>query len=175
MNIILFGFKHSGKSTIGKHAAAILQKKFVDTDDLIEERFANQNNLSLPYWRIYEKYGEKFFRDLEKEVVKTLQEEENSIIATGGGAVLDQENAKLLSSLGEMIYIDVPKEQLKRRMFEGRIPLFISEGPMAFDRLHSQRKAFYEKLAKRRLFVTDVEEGVYHLLEEIRSIENGKQ
>lgn len=160
---------------MGRHVAAMLHKKFIDTDDLVEELYAQKYGVNLAFWKIFEKHGEKFFRALEKDVVRTLQKEQNCIIATGGGCVLDSENAKLLQGLGKMIYIDVPKEHLKKRMFEGRVPLFIKEGPMAFDELYAKRKTIYASLAGRRLFVTDVEDGVYHLLEEIKYLqEDGK-
>jgi shikimate kinase len=174
MNIILFGFKHSGKSTIGKHVAKMLGKKFIDTDDFIENLYEKKTDEKLRYWEIYEKKGESFFRGLEKEVVQTLENETDAIIATGGGCVLDPDNAKRLQQLGVMLYIFVPKEQLKKRMFEGRIPLFISDGPMAFDELYAKRKMIYESLAAKRLFVTDVEDGIYHLLEEVQKLQDGK-
>ena len=98
MNIILIGFKNSGKTTIGKRLSQILNKNFVDTDDLIIEKYKEIDDNKLSISKIYQNLGNFEFRKIESEVVNRLKLFHNSIIATGGGTVLDPNNLILLKS-----------------------------------------------------------------------------
>jgi len=98
-NIVLIGMPGSGKTTIGKKVAAILGKKFADTDDLIVERAG----MSIP--EIFETYGEAHFRDLEADVIRETGKQSGLVIATGGGAVIREENRDALRQNGRIYYI----------------------------------------------------------------------
>ncbi len=99
-NIILVGMPGSGKTTIGRLLAQKMGRIFVDTDDLIRKKCGCEIS------EIFEKNGEQYFRDIESEVIAEISKETSLVIATGGGAVLRQENADNLSQNGKLIFID---------------------------------------------------------------------
>ncbi len=105
-NIILCGMPGAGKTTIGKLLAEKLGRKFVDTDDLIREKCGCDIS------EIFEKHGEKYFRDIESEVIAEISKNTCLVIATGGGAVLRQENADALRQNGRLVFLDADITQL---------------------------------------------------------------
>lgn len=104
-NIVLIGMPGSGKSTIGKALSEALGKEFVDTDEIIVKEHGVISD-------IFEKRGEKYFRDLEAVAVKSVALKNNLVIATGGGAVLRGENVDYLKSNGFVIFLDRPLEDI---------------------------------------------------------------
>lgn len=105
-NIVLTGMPSSGKSTIGKIIAEILNMSFIDIDAEIE-RVTGE---SIP--EIFAGKGEKIFRDIESRVIAEISAIQNCVIATGGGAVLREENIVLLKGNGTIYFIDRPIELL---------------------------------------------------------------
>lgn len=105
-NIVLIGMPSSGKSTIGALLAKSLNKNFVDTDTLIEEE------QKLTIREIFDKFGEEKFRVLEAEAVERVSALQNTVIATGGGAVLRKENVENLSKNGKIFFLDRPLDRL---------------------------------------------------------------
>lgn len=101
-NIVLIGMPASGKTTVGKILAQKLGRKFIDTDALIEEKAKK----SIP--EIFKTEGESRFRDLEAEVIKEASSLTCSVIATGGGSVLRNENVFNLKKNGKLYFIDRP-------------------------------------------------------------------
>lgn len=93
MNIVLIGLKSCGKTSVGRALAAKLGKFFIDTDELIMERHGNRRQ---SIREICLQNGENYFRNLEKEVIATLAALDDAVVATGGGAVLEEENIKNL-------------------------------------------------------------------------------
>jgi len=104
-NIVLIGMPGSGKSTVGK-LIDIDGFEFFDTDDQIEKR------CGCSIKELIESKGEMYFRDLESEVIRDLAKENRRIIATGGGAVLRQENVRVLRQNGRIFFIDAPLSRL---------------------------------------------------------------
>ena len=92
--IVLTGMPGAGKTTIGKILAKKLGKEFVDTDELIVQR----EKKTIP--QIFDEVGEKGFRKIESDVVSDLGTVQNSIISTGGGAVLNPINVEILKENG---------------------------------------------------------------------------
>jgi len=90
----------SGKSTIGKLLANELGRCFIDTDDEIVKREKK------PIPQIFEEVGEIGFRQIEKEVIFDVSSVQNAVIATGGGAVLNEENTDILKENGKIYFID---------------------------------------------------------------------
>jgi len=80
VNIVLVGFSGSGKTTIGKEIYKLTGMDYIDTDVLIERR------LCLKIEHIFQYYGHRYFRYIEREVIKGLHNMENKVISTGGGA-----------------------------------------------------------------------------------------
>lgn len=105
-NLVLVGMPSCGKTTFGKILSEELNKKFVDTDEEIIKRSG------MPISEIFEKFGEKHFRDLESEVINGLSSSQGMVIATGGGAVLREENVNALKQNGKIIFIDRPLSML---------------------------------------------------------------
>ncbi len=105
-NIVLIGMPSSGKSTVGKEIARRLGRIFVDTDILIEEK------AEISISEIFGKMGEEKFRSLESEVIKEVSECTGAVIATGGGAILKEENIRALSQNGRIYFLDRPIELL---------------------------------------------------------------
>lgn len=105
-NIVLIGMPSSGKSTVGKEIAKRLGRRFYDTDEIIKEKANNE------VFEIILSMGEKHFRKLESDVIRELSKETGVVIATGGGAVLNEENVSALAQNGRIYFLDRPIELL---------------------------------------------------------------
>lgn len=105
-NIVLTGMPSSGKSTIGKLLADELGMQFVDTDEEIVKMVGK------PIPQIFDDLGESGFRDIESQAIATASAKQNQVIATGGGAVLREQNITLLKGNGKIYFIDRPLELL---------------------------------------------------------------
>lgn len=108
----------AGKSSIGKRLAKRLNRIFIDSDHLLEEK------TGVSITTIFELEGEAGFRDRESKVLATLSHESNIVIATGGGAILRQENRQMMSENGIIVYLSAAVEtQLKRTLHDKSRPL----------------------------------------------------
>ena len=105
-NIVLCGMPSSGKTTVGKEIAKVFGKKFIDTDDVVVEK--KKESIS----DIFEKYGEGEFRKEERLAIEELSKENGLVIATGGGAVLDEKNVRALRRNGVILFLDRSLENL---------------------------------------------------------------
>lgn len=113
-NIILFGLKNSGKTTIGKILSLKLNYNFIDTDILLEKFHTDKKNSS--YKEIYRDFGETYFRKLEEEVLLSLKKDSRSIISLGGGAAGNISNHPTLEQLGQLIYLKIEFETFFQRL-----------------------------------------------------------
>ena len=142
-NIVLTGFMGAGKNVIGKKLAQELGLKFVNTDDIIEKKEG------ITISEIFEKFGEKHFRKLEKKVVKKVAQGKDQVISTGGGVVLDQENISNLRKNGVIICLWASPEMIRERT-EKEIHRPLLERVNREKRIKElldSRKPFYEKSA----------------------------
>jgi shikimate kinase len=148
MNIILYGYKSSGKTTIGKLLAEQLHWHFVDIDRIIENLYQQETGKSLPMHKIYELDSGKF-RLLEKQAVSSLKNNDGTVIATGGGTVLNLGNVRILKKLGKLIYLKAPKEIIKQRMLFGRLPAFLDKNDPegSFEKMYLEREKIYTSIA----------------------------
>lgn len=105
-NIVLCGMPSSGKTTVGKEIAKVFGKKFIDTDDVVVEK--RKESIS----DIFEKNGEGEFRKEERLAIEELSKENGLVIATGGGAVLDENNVRALKRNGVILFLDRSLENL---------------------------------------------------------------
>jgi len=125
--LVLIGLMGAGKSTIGKRLAARLHLPFVDADHEIERAAG----LTIP--EIFERFGEKEFRDGERRVIGRLIDGKPKVIATGGGAFMQDETRELILARALAIWldadIDVLAERVQRR--EGSRPLLKDRDPRA--------------------------------------------
>ena len=148
-NIILCGMPRIGKSTLGPLLAKQLKKPFFDTDRLLEGVHEKFKQDSLTSKDIFLDFGDKYFRSLEQNVLFSLQYLKNSVIAVGGGIVVNPENLVFIKKLGQVIYLKGELEILMKRMEQGGMPSFIDQNhPIAsINALIQDRKHLYEKIA----------------------------
>ena len=110
-NIILVGMMGAGKTTIGKELLNVLKDyTLIDMDSEIENR--EQMKIS----EIFEKLGEKHFRELETNLLKELSKNQNQIISTGGGVFEKEENRNILKETGTVFYLKASAEKLFDRI-----------------------------------------------------------
>ena len=105
-NIVLSGMSLAGKTTLGTLLAKKLDRVLEDTDQMIIRKEQR------PITEIFATDGEKYFRDLETEMARTLAPQTGLVIATGGGAILRQENVDALKKNGCIIFLDRPFNQI---------------------------------------------------------------
>ena len=138
-NIFLIGMMGAGKSQTGPVLAKMINYAFVDTDDVIEK--ASKQSIS----SIFEKDGEKVFRDVEKQVLKEISQHHSLVIATGGGLVTLPENWGLLHQ-GIVIWLDLDlKRSIKRlESDKKKRPLLIGDDlAKNFSQIYESRKPIY--------------------------------
>jgi shikimate kinase len=139
----LVGLPGSGKTTVGRQLARRLGLGFVDSDHAIEAK------LGCSIREFFEREGEPKFRDIEAEVLDTLTLGDNSVVSTGGGAVLRPVNRENLHSRGKVIYLKSTPEELYRRLrHDTNRPLLQVSDPMGRLReLFEQRDPLYREVA----------------------------
>ncbi|HSR01945.1 MAG TPA: shikimate kinase, partial [Methylophilaceae bacterium] len=108
-NIIFIGLMGAGKTTVGKQLAKQLGKSFYDTDHEIE----NRTGVKIPV--IFDLEGETGFRKREAAVIEELVQLKNIVLATGGGAILAEENRRALKANGCIIYLRATVNDLYKR------------------------------------------------------------
>ncbi len=110
MNIVLIGYRGTGKSTVGKNLAERLGRDLVSTDAEIIRR------ARLPVPDIVQRFGWDHFRDLESEVCRDLAGKDRLIIDTGGGAILRQQNVDCLKKNGVLILLTADVRTITERI-----------------------------------------------------------
>ena len=138
-NIFLIGMMGSGKSQTGPVLAKMINYAFVDTDDVIAK--ASKQSIS----SIFEKDGEKVFRDVEKQVLKEISQHHSLVIATGGGLVTLPQNWGILHQ-GIVIWLDLDlKRSIKRLESDKKErPLLIGDDlANNFSQIYESRKPIY--------------------------------
>lgn len=110
MNVVLIGYRATGKSTVGRHLAFKLSLPFFDTDALVEKR------LKTTIAEIVAAHGWDFFRAREKEAVQSLENQPACVISTGGGVVLDSENVAYLKKNGFLVWLNAPLNDIVARL-----------------------------------------------------------
>jgi len=137
--IVLVGLMGVGKSTVGRRLAKRLGLPFVDSDSEIE------GAAGLSAAEVFERYGEKDFRDGERRLVARLIEGEVRVIATGGGAYVDPRTRQLLNQRAITIWLDAPVEVLAERTARRDTrPLLRTDDPKrTLERLSDERRPSY--------------------------------
>lgn len=140
MNIVLTGFMASGKTEISKAVEQMSAYKRLDTDDMIAEEAKMTIN------EIFEKYGEEYFRKLEHEIIKKASDEDNAVIATGGGAVLNRNNISELRKNGVIINLSPDFSVIKERVESAAAtrPLLQNQSIDEIRERFEDRREFYD-------------------------------
>jgi shikimate kinase len=151
-NIVLTGFMGTGKTETGKMLAGELNMEFIDTDAIIEKR---ENDRIA---RIFQIKGEKYFRKLEVQVIREVSGKENCVIATGGGAVINNINFRNLKQKGIIICLTAqPAVILARTTPSADRPLLLaSKSAIETIRNLLRKREPYYSMADYTLDTTDL-------------------
>ena len=164
-NIVLVGLMGSGKTTIGKQLSKKLNKLFIDTDLLIEQK------TGVDITTIFELEGEDGFRLRETNLLHELLLEHDNVIATGGGIVLLEANRELLQKIGKIIYLKADPNDLAIRLSQDKSRPLIQNVDLLkkLNTLFEERDSLYKSLANyiietKNKRVIDINEEIMELL-----------
>jgi len=154
-NIALIGFMGSGKTTVGKLLAKTMDMKFVDIDKVIE---------------VFQKQGQTYFRDLEREVISQESLKNDCVIATGGGSILDNENIKRLKETSFIVFLNASIECLYLRLKDNSTrPILngVEDKKKLIEELLEKRKFLYQISAD---YIIDINEytNIYETVDKIK-------
>ncbi|MCS2608414.1 shikimate kinase AroK [Halomonas dongshanensis] len=142
-NVFLIGPMGAGKSTIGRLLAAELSREFFDSDHVIQDRCG----ADIPW--IFDVEGEQGFRLREMQMIDELTQYEGIVLATGGGAVLREENRRALRERGTVVYLmTTVEQQLKRTARDRNRPLLqCADRERVLNDMFTQRDPLYRATA----------------------------
>ena len=157
MNIILTGYRCSGKTSAGKRLAERLGFSFYDTDEMVERQ------MGLQIRRIVAEQGWDAFRQAERAVIRELSGADRGVIALGGGAVLDSRNVENLKGNGFFVWLIAAAKTIAARM--GNDEASESERPSLtqatsigeIDQVLAEREPLYRRLANLVVDTTEIE------------------
>src|SRR5437667_5081904 len=140
----------TGKSVVGKALEHKTGLPRFDTDEITSSK------LKMPIKEIFSTHGEKYFRNLETETLRSISTEEPAIIVTGGGIVLRPENVDLLRQLGTVVWLDADETTLRMRIRRlSDRPLLQTANPGAtLSELLAAREPLYKRAADLRVDVS---------------------
>ena len=151
MNIVLIGFRGTGKTAVGKALAQRLGREFIDADEYLEEKAGKT------IAQIFAKGGEAAFREMERETVGELSSRDGIILAAGGGAVLDGRNVASLKKNGLIFLLEADVDTIERRLASDektgsqRPPLTDKSFREEIQNLLEFRKPYYERAADHKI------------------------
>lgn len=162
LNIVLVGMPGAGKSFIGEKLAKLLAHfTYIDTDEQIEK------NTGMTISEIFEKKSEKYFREIENDLIKQLSGNKNCIISIGGGAFENDENIKLLKQNGLIFYLQTPIAELFSRIeHETHRPL-INNNANPKQKLKTTLKKREKNFLKANFTIDTYKQPAYILLDKI--------
>lgn len=139
-SVYLCGFMGCGKSHIGRQLAAALCREFVDLDRYI----INAEGMTIPF--IFEKFGEPHFRRLEAKYIRELSGDK--VVATGGGALINNETAEYARKSGLSVYINTSFEMCYNRIKDdANRPLVVNNTKQQLEELYNTRATIYRRNA----------------------------
>jgi shikimate kinase len=145
MNIVLIGYRCSGKTAVGKILAKELGRDFLDTDTLIEE------DTGCSIETIISRHGWDHFRNTEKSLIEKASGNDNLVVSTGGGVVMDRDNVKNLKRNGWVVWLkadaQVVKDRMAREQSSGiRRPSLTGDDPLEeIEQVLSVRTPLYQQ------------------------------
>ena len=151
----------AGKTTVGKLIAKHLNRIFIDSDHEIEKR----TGVNIPL--IFELEGEAGFRAREATIIEELTKQQNIVLATGGGAILNQQNRDNLRLNGTVIYLRAKVEDLwqRTRHDKNRPLLQVAHPQVKLKELFTQRDPLYSEIAN--IIVDSGSQSVHALVHQI--------
>lgn len=161
-NIVLIGFMGSGKSTIGRLLSERMNMPFREMDEVAREMSGRKSIAD-----IFDKDGELCFREYELAAAERLSHERGTVIATGGGAVMNKVNIDRLSRTGRIVLLHASFSEIERRLHDDETrPLFRNRDEA--KRLYAFRSPLYERYA--HVIISADGRSPEHMVEEIVSI-----
>jgi shikimate kinase len=129
----------SGKTTVGRKLAGMLQRDFVDTD----QELINRTGVTIPH--IFEIEGEEGFRDRETRLLTEICQLDDVVVSTGGGIVIRSANREMMRNSGNVVYLDIPMDLLWDRLrgCQNRPLLQVANPRQRIEELHEEREAMY--------------------------------
>ncbi|TAH66733.1 MAG: shikimate kinase [Anaerolineaceae bacterium] len=167
-NIILIGFMGSGKSGVGIQLAKKMDYHFKDTDEMIVAREG------IEIQEIFDKYGEKWFRNLETTLLLSIMDTlEKTVLSTGGGMPMKDRNVNLLRGMGHVIYLRASESTIIDRLSgDTTRPLLQGENLQEkVKKLLEARISVYEKVAD--IIIDTDDKSIDDIVEEILGKKGG--
>ncbi len=170
-SIALIGFMGTGKTVVGKALAEKLGKEFIELDSVIEPMAGK----TIP--EIFQEDGEIAFRELEIEAVKKAANKKNTVIACGGGVVLNKINIDRLKKEAVIVYLTASPRVILKRIsndVEKRPLLNVANPALTIQQLLTFRKPFYEQSADITINTSklDINSIVKQIIEEVKQDES---
>jgi len=139
MNLVLVGFMGTGKTVVGQKVAATLRVPFVDIDQEIERKY--QRTIA----EIFKAGGEAAFRKIEMSAIAEVALIDHAVIATGGGALLNSENARVLSKNGLLVCLRATVDTLVQRLGKDSSRPLLAGEPLKqkLENLLKERESVY--------------------------------
>jgi len=137
----------TGKSVVGKRLAKQLRRRFIDTDTLIEQE------AGISIVQIFAAEGEPAFRKRERQAIVHLCQEENVVVATGGGTVLDAGNARMLEESGLVICLTARPEVILQRLHGNTTSRPLLQGPNPLEKIQNLMADRADAYAKANLSI----------------------
>lgn len=164
-NIVFIGFMCSGKTTIGRALAKEIDFEFIDTDKWISKQ------MNLTVGEIFAEKGEDYFRQLETNTVRDFSKNlSNTVLSTGGGLSIRQENIPYLKEIGTVVFLSVSKDGVLERLNPNiERPLLAGGNPgKKVEELLAVRGPIYEEVAD---FIVDTnDKSVMEIVEEVKRV-----
>ena len=151
-HVFLIGMPGCGKSSLGRKVSNMLHVPYVDMDQRISDV------VGCTVSEMFDRYGEQAFRNAETNTLIQLTRETPSLISTGGGTVLRENNRAIMRNHGVIVLIDRPLEEIMGDIKLDRRPLLAQKGLGEVERLYHERIDVYRSVAD---FVMDNGNG-YH-------------
>jgi shikimate kinase len=166
VNVLLFGMKHCGKSTLARELARLWRRPCYDVDRLMELQAEEENGRALTVRELYGSLGREGFESLESRTVKKLHEKLLSrsgfyVVALGGGTPLNPRLTPLLKEMGLNVFLEVDPVILWERVERSGTPAFLSgENPRSeFLELYRKRLPVYQAHAELTVSLDDLPPG----------------
>lgn len=139
-NIYLIGFMGVGKTTVSKQLKDQIHWEEVDTDKVI----VLKKKMTIP--EIFEKYGERYFRNLESNILRDLAKEGGKIVSCGGGVILREENRKIMKESGTVVLLSASAATIYEHVKKGKErPLLNGNmNPAYIEKMMGERQPYYE-------------------------------
>ncbi len=160
-HVFLIGMPGSGKSSLGRRVAQRLSLPYIDLDQYIESFEGMSVN------EVFRRKGEAEFRKLETEALMSMCGFEPSVVSTGGGTAMRDENVNLMRNMGVIVFVDRPLEQILSDIKLDRRPMLRAGGKDKVVELYNERYPRYKAVAD---YIFDNGQGFYNGMDHLAEL-----